>query len=139
MYGSAQKNKYIGYTFFAVLFIYLLATSQSLIFFAVNITVVLILSLALRRINCHALSGTAILIYSVIIDIVSFYFFPMFPIHVSLGTYIWSGLLFNFRSAVPAIVLGVAVQAVVVVNLVITKIQDKSQTRVMQLQPVKSF
>lgn len=139
MYGSAQKNKYISYTFFAVLFIYLLATSQSLLFFAINISVILLLSLALRRINCHALSGTAILIYSVIIDIVCFYFFPAFPINVSLGAYIWSGLLFNFRSVVPALALGLAVQAIVIANFAITKMQNKSQAKVMQLQSIKSF
>ena len=91
MYGAAQRNKIVGYGFFAVLFIYVLAGSLSLAFFAVNITVIFLLSTLLKKINCHIVSGASILIYSVIIDIICFYFIPLFPINVTLGTYIIAG------------------------------------------------
>ena len=112
MFGAAQKNRWIGFAFLAVLFAYLLAESLSLTFFAVNMTVIILLSMVLKRLNCQALNGGAILFYSVIIDIVCFYFFPIFPIDISLGAYILAGLAFNLRAALPAIGLGFTLTAI---------------------------
>ena len=116
LYGAAQKNRVIGWAFFLVLFAYLLTGSRSVAFFAVNIAVVLLLSAALKRINCQALSGASILIYSVIIDVICFYFFPLFPPSGSLGAYVLAGLIFNLRSAIPAIIVGIAMSVLAVVR-----------------------
>ena len=133
MYGATQRNKIIGLGLFAVLCVYLFVGSMSLTFFAVNIAIIFILSAILKKINCHALSGASILIYSVVIDIVCFYFFPVFPINVSLGAYILAGLLFNLRSAIPAIALGLMVQVIVTVQKKLAKKQQGS------LMPAKIF
>jgi len=118
MYGAAQKNRAIGLAFFAVLFVYLLQGSLSPVFFAVNIAVIFLWSALLRRINCHTLSGASILVYSVIIDVICFCFLPLFPPNASLGAYIMAGLVFNLRSAVPAIALGFAVNVWAVLRTV---------------------
>jgi len=115
MYGSAQKNKAIGYLSLAVLFIYLFLTAPSLPFFAINMGVITALSFVLKKINLQILSGASILIYSAAIDTICFYFFPVFPINVSLGTYIASGIAFNLRSALPAVALSFFVQIAIIV------------------------
>ncbi|MCL2255451.1 MAG: hypothetical protein FWC11_01155 [Firmicutes bacterium] len=116
MYGAAQKKKLVSFSFLAILFVYLIVASQNWAFFAVNISLIFALSLVLRKINCHLLKSASILVYSILIDIISFYLFTMFPINVSLGTYVWAGILFNLRSAIPAIALGLSVNVVVVVD-----------------------
>ncbi|MCL2556759.1 MAG: hypothetical protein FWE03_07090 [Firmicutes bacterium] len=106
LFGASQKNRAIRIVFLTVLFITMLIASQNTAFFIVNIAAIFILTTLLRKFNFQLLNGAAILVYSVIIDILSFYLFPLFPIHVPLGTYILSGLMFNFSSAVPSLVFG---------------------------------
>jgi len=130
MYGAAQKNRFIGLSFFAALCIYLYSGSQSLSFFAVNITVILLLSLVLRRVNSQILSGASILVYSVIIDIVCFYFFPIFPVNAPLGAYIASGLMFNLRSALPAVILGFAVQILIIARFAVLSRQKVTAKKI---------
>jgi len=134
MYGASQRKKIIGFGLLAVLAIYLFATSMSLAFFAINMTVIFVLTTLLKRLNCHAISGAAILFYSVTIDIVCFYFMPLFPISVSLGTYITAGLAFNLRSAIPAIALGSLVQMFMVARFFITRRQNTAPKKVLQLK-----
>ena len=106
MLGGAQKNRIIRFACLITLFVYLLVDSRSIVFFAANITVIILLTAVLKKFNIQVLSGAAILVYSVIIDIICFYAFPLFTIGGSLSTYIFAGLLFNLRSALPAIGLG---------------------------------
>ena len=128
MYGSSQKNKLVGHAFFAALVIYLLATSStSTMFFMLNIATILVVSMVLRTINCHVLKGAAILVYSVLIDILSFYLFPQWIFATSLSAYITAGLLFNLRSAIPALVLGFAVQLFIVKHFVLRYKNNKVQ------------
>jgi len=126
MYGAAQKNKAIGITSAAVLFVYLFMSSLSPAFFAVNMAVIIALSFVLQKINFQLLSGISILLYSVIIDIICFYFFPVFPINVSLGAYILAGIAFNLRSAMPAAALAVMIQLAVIV---VPRILNRRQLR----------
>ena len=123
MLGAAQKKRAVGLCCFAALFVYLLLGSQSLVFFAVNISVIFFLSAALRRINFQLFSGAAILMYSAVIDIVCFYLFPFFPTNASLGAYVTAGLLFNLRSAVPAIILGAALSVLPLFRFALRKKQ----------------
>ena len=116
MYGTAQRKRIIGYGFMAVLAIYLFVGSLSLPFFVVNIATIFILSQLLKRVKLQVIKSTSILIYSVIIDIICFFVFPQFTIASSLGAYILAGLAFNLRSAIPAIVVGLAVSVVMVVR-----------------------
>jgi len=136
LYGASQKNRKIAFGFFAVLFLYLLSDSRSIPFFLVNISVIFGIAFILGRLNCHALSGMAILMYSVVIDIVSFYFFPLFPITVSLPTYILAGLLFNIRSALPAMILGMIVQIVITVHFFKNLKTQKTQKAAVQPLPI---
>jgi len=136
MYGASQRKRIIGFGLLAVLAVYLFATSLSLVFFAINMIVIFILTTLLKKLNCHAISGAAILFYSVIIDIVCFYFFPVFPISVSLGTYITAGLLFNIRAAIPAIALGVAVQVIMTAMYFVSRKKNALSKKVLQLEPV---
>ena len=129
MFGSAQRHRIIRFIFLSVLFVYLFMNSLSLTFFSINISVIFLLSFVLKKINCHALSGASILIYSVIIDIVSFYFFPLFPINISLMTYIMSGLMFNFTSALPAIILGISMNIILILrSITVHKKQNLQKT-----------
>jgi len=116
MYGAAQKNRFLSIAFFVALFIYLIVGSLNVAFFAINITVIFLLSQILRKANVQLLSSGSILIYSVIIDIISFYFFPQWVINASLSTYIISGLMFNIRSAIPALALGAFITVLQVVE-----------------------
>ena len=134
MYGASQRKRIIGFGLLTVLAIYLFATSLSLEFFAINMIVIFILTTLLKKLNCHAISGAAVLFYSVIIDIVCFYFMPLFPINVSLATYIMAGLAFNLRSAIPAIALGGMVQVFMVARFFITRRQNTAPKKVLQLK-----
>ena len=49
-----------------------------------------------RKVNT-VLSIVSILIWSIIIDIICFYMFPMMRINHSLIHYIFQGILFNYR------------------------------------------
>ena len=137
MYGAAQKNRTIGYAFFAALFIYLVSTSQMMAFFAVNITVIFLLSLALRHANFQLFSGASILIYSVIIDIISFYMFALFPINVKLGQYVMAGIMFNLRSAIPAVALSAIVQAALVVRYFVRRRTKSARCAMLNTRPLK--
>ena len=111
LFGASQKNRVICIAFLIITFFYLYVTSLLNVFFFVNIAVILLLSLALRRLGVQIVSGASILIYSVIIDIICFYFFPLFPINVSLYSYIWSGIIFNMRAALPVVIFAFLLQA----------------------------
>jgi len=121
MYGASQKKRVIGWTFFIVLFIYLFSLSQSAMFFAINMFAIFFVTAGLKKINCQALSGAAILLYSVVIDIICYFFVPVFSINVPLMTYIMNGILFNIRSGMPAIVLGMMMQVFVIAKYLIRK------------------
>ncbi|MDR0461825.1 MAG: hypothetical protein LBG88_00620 [Christensenellaceae bacterium] len=103
MYGVAQKNKFIGYGALAILAVYLFCTStaNTIPFLFLNLGVIYFVSLALKRFNNQIVRSVSILIYSVIIDIICYFAFPVFTVNVSFSAYIWAGLLFNMKSALP--------------------------------------
>ena len=110
-FGCCQKNKRVALPAFAALYFYLLFTSLSLPFFFLNIGVIFVMTSLLKLANHQLLAGASILVYSVIIDIICFYLFPLFATGNSLLAYITAGLLFNIRSAMPAVAAALAVSA----------------------------
>ena len=106
MYGASQKNKFIMFPSIFILTLHLYLSSAFSIFFLINLSVILIVCIALGKTNIQMLSGCAILVYSIMIDII---FFFIFPVGVGIGEYIIAGIIFNLRAVLLPIIISVAV------------------------------
>ena len=122
MYGSSQKSRIFRYLCFTTLFVYLFLSSQNISFFVVNFLTIALVTFVLKGAKSQIVSALSILVYSVVIDIVCYLFFPLFPIFVPLGTYIVSGLLFNLNSAIVPLIIALCV---IVAKFIIPKLVQK--------------
>ena len=77
-----------------------------------------------KGITNATLSMISKLIYSVIIDIICYFWFPMFTNGMTLIQYIWSGIVFNWKS----LLIDTSVFLVIVVVKVIMEKKSESKT-----------
>lgn len=99
-----NKHKKISMLFTIALIINLLIVQLGHVkisFLLCNIAILTLVSLLNKRINNHSLkfisSSFSILIWSVTIDIVCYYMFPLFNSNLNLFSYIMNGILFNLK------------------------------------------
>lgn len=102
--GCYNKNKKISILFIIGWIIYMITNydfSLGLIFPIINSIVLLTITIAIntiknRRINT-ILSIFSILIWSVTIDIICYFFYPLFSSNQNIIIYLWKGILFNYK------------------------------------------
>lgn len=102
--GSYNKDRKISILFLTAWILYMLINydfSLGLAFPLINAIVLLTVTISINLISNKKvntiMSIFSILIWSVIIDIVCFYMFPMMSAGQSLITYILQGILFNYK------------------------------------------
>lgn len=108
MLSGFKTKKWVCNIALICLIIYMLATTQweyGIAFPLVNIGIMSALSLLIRFTGKQKwinaiLSILSKLIYSVIIDIICFYWFPLYDNSMNLFQYILSGIVFNWKSLV---------------------------------------
>jgi len=118
--SSYNKGKKISAIFIICWIGYMVSQydfSLGKVFPIVNVSVFLSVSIIIsfvknRKVNT-VLSIVSILIWSIIIDIICFYMFPMMRVNQSLIHYIFQGILFNYRYIFSNII------AVCIINLVV--------------------
>lgn len=103
MLGSSyNKNRKISIAFIIGWLIYMIIQQDYLgIFPIVNSIVFLIVSISIniiknKKINT-ILSVFSILIWSIIIDIICYYIYPLYAINQNIFEYIFQGILFNYK------------------------------------------
>ena len=104
MLGSSyNKNKKVSYLFMMVWAIYMAMNQKmlSLGFSLINVFVFWGVTIAIhlvknKKLNT-VLSVFSILIWSIVIDIICYYLYPLYSHHLSIFGYIWQGILFNYR------------------------------------------
>lgn len=101
--GSFGKNKKISKLISLILIINLLIVQLgkvNILFTIFNISIMFCLTYFIRNISNQKVNAItsvlSILIWSILIDLVSYYFFPFFN-NVSILQYLINGLLFNLR------------------------------------------
>ena len=102
--GSYNKNRKISILFLTAWILYMLINydfSLGLAFPLINAIVLLTVTISINLISNKKvntiMSIFSILIWSIIIDIVCFYMFPMMSAGQSLINYILQGILFNYK------------------------------------------
>ncbi len=79
-----------------------------------------------RKMNT-VLSIVSILIWSILIDIISFYMFPMMKINQSLIHYVFQGILFNYRYVFTNIFAIYVIKVIVYMkNYIVNNLKKKS-------------
>ena len=128
MLGSSyNRNKKISIIFMVGWILYMIIQQFCLgiTFPIINTTVFLIVTISInliknKKINT-VLSVFSILISSIIIDVICYYFYPLFSSNQNIFDYIWQGILFNYKYIFSNIM---AVCAIYGLDVVINKIEN---------------
>lgn len=126
MLGSSyNKNRKVSIAFMMGWIIYMIIRQAYLgIFPIVNAIVFLIISVSINLIkNKKAntiLSIFSILIWSVIIDVICYYIYPLYSTDQNIFGYVWQGILFNYKYIFSNTV---AICAIYGLDIVIKKIE----------------
>lgn len=126
MLGSSyNKNRKISIAFMIGWIAYMIIRQFYLgIFPIVNAIVFLIVSVSINKIkNKKAntiLSIFSILIWSIIIDVICYYMYPLYSTYQNIFGYVWQGILFNYKYIFSNIV---AICAIYGLDIVIEKIE----------------
>ena len=101
--GSYNKNKKVSYAISLVLILNLLIVQfgqVNMLFTMINIAIMIGLTYGIRKITNKkvnaVMSVLSILVWSVLIDLVSYYMFP-FAGNANIISYILNGIIFNLR------------------------------------------
>ena len=84
---------WIGYIIINQLYLGLFPIINAVVFLAVTVSINLVRN---KKVNT-ILSIFSILIWSVIIDIICYYMYPLFSSNQNIFGYIWQGVLFNYK------------------------------------------
>ena len=104
MLGSSyNRNKKISIIFMLgwILYMIIQQSRTGMTFPIINTIVFLIVTISInlvknKKINT-VLSVFSILIWSIIIDIICYYLYPLFSLNQNIFGYIWQGILFNYK------------------------------------------
>lgn len=127
MLGSSyNKDRKISLAFIIGWIVYMIIGSDlalGAIFPVINVTVFLSLSIIINLINNKKintiLSISSILIWSIIIDIICYYMYPMMSMGQNLFEYVGQGILFNYKYIFSNII---AICCINVVEMVLNKL-----------------
>ncbi len=132
MLGSSLNNKKSSKLFMLLWILYMLTTATNLMgnsFIIVNLGTFLVISFAISKIknkNINLfLAPMSIILWSIIIDIICYFYYPYFIFDQSLFEYIMAGIIFNFRFAIMN-------YAIVISCIVIKKITNIMYDKIQQ-------
>ncbi len=100
-FSCYRVNKYVNFSVFALFLLNFFITERNLlnqVFTYVNLAILLLVFFACytSKFNKFA-SPVSIIFYSVAVDVFCYYFFPLFPVHISIFEYVLNGILFNIK------------------------------------------
>lgn len=130
LFGSLRTKKAIFFISLILLLFYMVSTTDwtyGFWFPFVNILTIVLLAVLIHFTKGIANSVLAIiskLLYSVIIDIICFFWFPMFTNGATLVQYIWNGIVFNWKS----LLIDTSVFLIIVVAKVLLEKKYESKT-----------
>lgn len=133
MLGSSyNKNRKISIAFMVGWIAYMIIRQAylGLTFPILNAVVFLIVTISInliknKKINT-ILSICSILIWSVIIDIICYYIYPLYSSNQTIFGYIWQGILFNYKYVFSNII---AVCAIYILDSLIDKIESRANQK----------
>ncbi len=100
-FSCYRTKKYLNFMFFIfwlINFLVVKRDSLNQVFTFINLFVFLIvMNLCLIKKTNKYFAPFSVLIYSVIIDIICFYYFPLFNVNMTIFEYILNGILFNYK------------------------------------------
>lgn len=124
-----NKNKKISLLFTLFLLLNLVFTQfgqVKLEFFICNFLLMLIMSVINKKINnkiVNTISSVfSILLWSLCIDLISYYMFPIFSFKINIVSYILNGIIFNFKYVVFNLLFVIAIN---IIELCFNKINVK--------------
>lgn len=109
---------WIAYVIINQLYLGLFPIINAVVFLVVTVGINLIKN---KKINT-VLSIISILIWSIIIDVICYYMYPLFPTNQNILGYIWQGILFNYKYIFTNIV---AVAVIYSFDLILYKLEIK--------------
>lgn len=130
LFSGLRTKKWVSIVSLSLLLFYMVVTtdwSYGIWFPIVNILTMVGIAVLIhltKGIPNATLSVISKFIYSVIIDIICYFWFPMFTNGMTLIQYIWSGIVFNWKS----LLIDTSVFLVIVVVKVIMEKKSESKT-----------
>lgn len=128
MLGSAfNKNRKVSVAFMIGWVTYVIINQLYLgLFPIINAIVFLVITISInlvknKKINT-VLSIVSILIWSIIIDVICYYMYPLFSTNQNILGYVWQGILFNYKYIFTNII---AVAVIYSLDLILDKIEIK--------------
>ena len=126
MLGSSfNKNRKVSVVFMIAWVAYIIINQLYLgLFLIVNAIVFLIVTISInlvknKKVNI-ILSIFSVLIWSVIIDIICYYMYPLFSSNQNIFGYVWQGILFNYKYIFSN---AIAISIIYGIDVVIEKIE----------------
>lgn len=125
MLGSSfNKNRKVSLAFMIGWIVYVVINQLYLGWFAiVNAITFLVITVSINLVKNKKLNTMlsifSILIWSITIDIICYYMYPLFTINQNIFEYIWQGIVFNYKYIFSNII---AVYSIYLLDLVIDKI-----------------
>lgn len=133
MLGSSyNKNRKLSIAFMIGWIAYMIIRQfyLGLTFPIINAVVFLIVTISINLINNKKvntiLSICSILIWSILIDIICYYLYPLYSSNQSIFGYIWQGILYNYKYVFSNII---AVGAIYFLDSLIDKIESRAKQK----------
>lgn len=102
----------------------------NIVFFISNIILMLLISLQNKKIKNNSIklisSSFSILIWSVMIDIICYYMFPLFNSNLSIFSYIMNGIIFNIKYVVMNTIILISIN---IIEYLFNKVKSKVMTK----------
>ncbi|MGD9901450.1 MAG: hypothetical protein AB7S44_02805 [Spirochaetales bacterium] len=113
LFAASLRSKKVFYIFalsaWAVFMLINYNYSMGIGFAILNFEVVFLITYLIRKFNRGnlVLAVLSVLVYSIFIDIICFFMFPTFTFGVDLFTYVYNGIIFNYKPIILNIIAGV--------------------------------
>lgn len=120
---------WIAYVIINQLYLGLFPIMNAIVFLVVTISINLIKN---KKANT-LLSIFSILIWSIIIDIICYYMYPLFSTNQNIFEYIWQGILFNYKYIFSNII---AIYSIYVLDLFIDRVAILTKEKSYHLKKV---
>lgn len=118
LFGSSYKTnqfKYISYLMLMAYTLFVTDWNNGLAFPLINSLTLCVIPIIIQCFGGRTntiLSVLSILLYSIVIDTICFYLYPMFEIEQNIFQYIFSGLLFNYKSTIIPMIISIIIIAI---------------------------
>lgn len=131
--GAYNKNRKISMAFICGWVIYMITNynfSLGYMFPIINILVFLLISISINLIKDRIIntifSISSILIWSIVIDAICFFMYPTMIGGKDIFSYIFQGILFNYKYIISNIIVICAINVIVMLkNLIINNLKNK--------------